>query len=508
MTGDATALPLVPFPAHLAGASPCRLSDTSAIVGPEGVEREAELLAAALRARTGLPFPVVVSGTANEGDVVIGLVPGDEDESYTLTTDGGVRISASTPAGAHWAAQTLRQLVAQDEDGWFVRGATIRDEPRFAYRGVMLDVARHFFSVADVCRYIDLVNALKINVIHLHLTDDQGWRLEIAGYPNLTGRAAESAALGDPGGFYTQEQFREIVDYAAERHMTLVPEIDTPGHTHAVTVAYPEFTRESVLVDSVVETAELFDQTLPVHGEPYQGWSVGFSSLKIGDAPTDEFVAEVFGQVASLIRGPWVHLGGDEALGTSDEDFATFVRTASSAIAATGKTPIAWHEAGRVEGLPTGMIGQYWGYRVPQPGFDEAARAFPANGGSLVLSPADAAYLDMKFAAEHPLGLTWADGPTSVESSYAWDPADVIPGVGESEILGVEAPMWAETLRTIADVETMAFPRVAGIAEIAWTPRTSPARDWTSVRERIGALGPVWQADGIRFHPSEEIPWS
>jgi len=165
--------------------------------------------------------------------------------------------------------------------------------------------------------------------------------------------------------------------------------------------------------------------------------------------------------------------------------------------------------AGAAPGIADTTVGQYWGFLTPTDGMDEKARAFVDNGARLILSPADAIYLDMKYPSGPALGLTWANGPTSVERAYAWEPAAVIPGVGEGDILGVEAPLWSETLRTLDDIEVMAFPRAAAAAEAAWSPATgaSDLRTWASFRERVGALGPLWTSLGIGFHPSDEIPW-
>ncbi|MBV0894220.1 family 20 glycosylhydrolase [Microbacterium sp. NC79] len=510
MTFVATTPSLVPFPESLAPAPPVHLTGMSRVVAPAGLQREAQCLANAIAARTGLELVVTDSADMTSGDIVFRL---ETDaplsvEAYRIdTTDGVVEVTAFASAGAFWAAQTVRQLLSHDHDGWFITGARIADAPRYAYRGVMLDVARHFFGVDDVKRYIDAMSGYKYNVLHLHLTDDQGWRLQSESFPQLTEKASATAALGDRGGFYTQADYAEIVAYAASRHMTVVPEIDVPGHTHAVTVAYPEFTKPTAIMDSVTDTAKLFQQDLPIHGESYVGWCVGFSSLKIDDPATDAFVREIFREVAAATPGPYVHLGGDESLGTTDEDFAAFIAMASRAVAETGKTPIAWHEAGKAPGLAAGTIGQYWGYLQPQPGYDDEARAFVTNGGSLILSPADVSYLDMKPTADHPLGLIWANGPTSVESAYTWEPTDIISGVPASAIIGVEAPLWTESARTMDDVFTLAFPRAAAVAEIAWSPQDAPERTWDSFRARVASHASAWQSEGITFHNSEEISW-
>ena len=223
---------------------------------------------------------------------------------------------------------------------------------------------------------------------------------------------------------------------------------------------------------------------------------------------TYDFVADVFGELAALTPGPYLHLGGDEAHGTDPADYAEFVSRASEIVEDLGKIPIAWHEAGSAHGLADGTIGQYWGFLRPTDGMDDKALAFVANGAQLILSPADAIYLDMKPTADFPLGLTWANGPTSVERSYSWEPSSIVAGVKESDILGVEAPLWTETVRTLADIDALAFPRIASAAEAGWSPASGDLRTWKSFRTRVGALGPLWASLGIGFDPSDEIPWA
>jgi N-acetyl-beta-hexosaminidase len=503
--GDTVSLPaVVPAPAAIerSAGGPFPLDQHTRINGDADA---AAVLAGILGARTGLTFASGAAGAgAGSGPAIsLDVSPGGAPESYRIVSDAAsVSITGADDAGLFYGVQSLAQIVRRDGDRWAVPAVTIDDAPRFAYRGVMLDVARHFHSVETVKAYIDRAAGLKFNALHLHLTDDQGWRIQLDSRPKLTELASGTAVGGDPGGFYTKVDYREIVEYAASRHMIVVPEIDMPGHTHAVGLAYPE------LAEAPVLTAE-HTSPLPVAGQPYEGIGVGFSSLKTGDEATFDFIADVFGELAAMTPGPYLHLGGDESLGTDPEDYARFVSRASALIADLGKTPIAFHEAGAAANLSDSTIGQYWGYVTPIEGMDVAAKAFVDSGAQLILSPADAAYLDMKYAADSPLGLTWANGPTSVERAYSWEPSDVIPGVDDTGILGVEAMMWTETIRTLDDVDEMAFPRIAAAAEIAWSPATgaSDLRTWRSFRERVGALGPLWAALGIGYHASDEISW-
>lgn len=486
-------LPLVPFPADVArtGDAPFALDGATVRGDPDAAEH----LRALVRTRTGVDL-----GTG--GGIALTVDGAGPAESYRLEVSAtGIRIAGADAAGLFYGVQTLGQLVHRDGDAWVVPSLRIFDAPRFAYRGVMLDVARHFHDVATVRAYIDRAASLKLNVLHLHLSDDQGWRLELRSRPELTAKASATAVDGAAGGFYAQDEYQQIVAYAASRHMTVVPEFDMPGHTHAVGLAYPE-----IAAAPVVEV--ITEGSVPVAGEPYTGIGVGFSSLRIGDEATDAFVRDVYTELAELTPGPWLHFGGDESLGTDPEDFARFVAQTSAVITALGKTPVAWHEAGAAADLAPGTIGQFWGFVSPTDAAARHARAFAERGGRLVLSPADAVYLDMKPTADSPLGLTWANGPTSLARAYGWEPTGVVEGIGEEAILGVEAPLWTETVATLEDIDALAFPRIAAAAEIAWSPASGAERSWESFRGRVGGLGPLWTTLGIRFPALEEVPWT
>ena len=501
-----TTLPLVPVPVSVAvdeEAPPFRLFPGTVASGEDAAAAAfARILATRTGAHPDPPPGENRDGTPADARIRFVLEPGGPAESSRIEVDAAsVLVRAPDAAGLFYAAQTLGQLLRRDEAGWLLPAATIEDAPRFAYRGVMLDVARHFAPVATVRAYIERAAALKLNVLHLHLTDDQGWRLQLRSRPLLTERASDSAVDGDPGGFYTAQDYRDIVAWAAAHHMTVVPEVDVPGHTHAVGLAYPELAEVPVISDVVRAQGG----AMPEAGRAYTGIAVGFSSLRIRDEATYDFLADVFGELASLTPGPYLHVGGDECLGTDPADFADFMARATRIVADLGRIPIAWHEAGAATVDDT-TVGQYWGYVRPRDGEDVPARAFVANGSRLILSPADAAYLDMKHDEHSTLGLTWADGPTSVERAYSWEPAAVIDGVRDADILGVEAPLWTETVRSLADVDALAFPRIAAIAEVAWSP--APTRDWSSFRARLGALAPLWEAQGIGFFRSPEIEWT
>ena len=495
-------LPIIPAPSSVIGSTGAlEITGAGRIVVQDGADAAAETLAAVIAERTGAA-PEIVSGAAAPGDLVLRRTDA-ADEAYALVVADDVRITGSD-AGLFYGIQTLRQLLAADGDGWVLPRVEIDDAPRFAYRGVMLDVARTFFGVDEVKAFIDRASSLKFNHLHLHLTDDQGWRIQIDSRPLLTERASTTAALGRPGGFYTKDDFREIVRYAAEHRMTVVPEVDLPGHTHAIGLAYPDVVEAPVMNDALLAQSEALGQPLPVAGEPYQGWGVGHSSVRIHDAATWEFLHDVLGELAELVPGPLLHVGGDEALGTPAADFDAFVERVTALTSALGKTPMAWHEAGSAQ-VAEGTIGQFWGRLVPSAEHADAARRFAERGGSLVMSPCDAAYIDQKYDASFPLGLDWA-AVIDLETAYSWEPTDIVPGLPAAAVIGVEAPLWAETITALDDADQLFFPRAAAIAELGWSAREQ--RDWESFRTRVGALGAVWDAAGWGGHRPSEISWS
>ena len=425
---------------------------------------------------TGLP-------TGSDGSVVLAIGGDHPAGGYSLDITGdGVAIEAVDEAGLFAGIQSFKQLTV-DGTAQLTR---IDDYPRFAYRGAMLDVARHFFDVDSVKRYIDDIAVLKFNYLHLHLTDDQGWRLQIDSWPALTEIGASTQVNGGGGGFYTKDDYREIVEYAAANYITIVPEIDVPGHTNAALSAYPELSCDGRKV------------------KPYEGIEVGFSSLCIPNDVTYQFLDDVVREVVELTPGPYIHLGGDESLATTDEDFLAFIARATALAAEHGKTIIGWHEMGRSDELPAGTIGQYWSYTTPQEGAAEHTLSFVKQGGSVIMSPANVAYLDMQYPDTDEFGLVWAEGPTTVQEAYEWDPAKVVDGIGDDQLLGVEAPIWSETLVTIDDVEFMAFPRVAAIAEVAWSPAGGT---WAEFEPRVAAFGKHLDALGVNYYRTPEVSW-
>jgi hexosaminidase len=343
----------------------------------------------------------------------------------------------------------------------------------------MLDVARHFFSVSDVKRFIDLMALYKLNRLHLHLSDDQGWRLSIRSWPRLATYGGSTQVGGARGGHYTQRQYTELVTYAQRRFVTVVPEIDMPGHTNAALASYANLTCDG-------EAPSL-----------YTGIEVGFSSLCIGKELTYRFVDDVVREVAALTPGAFFHIGGDEALSTDPGDYRAFVERVQRIVRARGKQMVAWEETAKAT-LRRTSVAQHW--QKP-----ELARKAVAQGAKVIMSPATKTYLDMKYGRETPLGLSWA-GSTGVRDAYSWDPATHVAGVTDVDILGLEAPLWSETTTTAADLDFLSFPRLLGHAEIAWSPGVG--RGWKQYRSRLAAQGPRLRELGVNFYASPDVPWS
>ena len=486
---------IVPAPVSLqAGGAAFTLDASTAILTQPGSPEAARVggyLSSILRRSTGDPLPVADGGASCRRAICLtsDADDGRGAEGYRLDVSGdAVRLRAARPEGLFRGVQTIRQLLPARIESptrlpgpWTIPAVRIEDHPRFAWRGAALDVARHFLGVADVERYIDLIALYKVNVLHLHLTDDQGWRIAIASWPRLASEGGRTQVGGGPGGFYTREQYADIVRYAQDRYVTVVPEIDVPGHTNAALVAYPAMSCSG---------------RTPV---PYTGIEVGFSSLCLDDEIIYQFLDQALGEVAALTPGPYLHLGGDEARGVPDDRYAAFVDRVQRMVEAHGKRLIGWQEIVKAH-LRRGSIAQYWDTRS-DPG---PVRAAARSGTPLVLSPASRAYLDMKYDRSTPLGMSWA-GYVEVRDAYDWDPASLLDGVGEAQVLGVEAPLWGETIRSMQDVEFLAFPRLPGLAEIGWSP--AKARGWNGYRRRLAAQGPRWAALGVHFFRSPQVDW-
>ncbi|UKA50769.1 beta-N-acetylhexosaminidase [Arthrobacter sp. FW305-123] len=497
---------LIPRPSHVAllDGPAFTLASTARIAAEPGVPVAGQL-AALLRRATGFELPIVQE--THPGDITLELEETFDGgpEAYALSVTGsGVMLTASTAAGLFNGAQTLRQLfpatiedTEPDNGTWVIPAVEIADAPRFAYRGLMLDVARNFFTVEEVKEQIDVMTQFKFNALHLHLTDDQAWRIEILepvenpsglDYANLTalgGKGAVEVPTAVPvrgnSGFYTQQDFREIQAYAATKNVLVVPEIDLPGHVNAALAAIPQLNPDG--------------QAKPMSTTSEVGWS----TLNADLPATYEFVREVLNQLAAITVGPYLHIGGDEAHVTTREHYIAMVQEFVRIGAHTGKTVVGWNEYAAVE-LPQGAVIQYW-----HGDFAPTLQQAEQNAAKVIMSPAANSYLDQKYSSDSPVGLEWVEGgPFTWSEYYNWDP--VQGGLQDHHILGVEGPLWSETVRNNQQAQWLLYPRAVSLAEVAWSgPEVRNAGDF---RRRLGALGERLAKQGVAFQEAPDVEWS
>ncbi|WP_037797661.1 beta-N-acetylhexosaminidase [Streptomyces sp. Mg1] len=527
---------LIPLPRNAAlreDAAPYAFGPEPVLDAGPGAGGTARWLRRELGAATGWGLPQARPEAAGDADIRLRLDPrlGADlgPEGYRIGVDGsGVELAGASAAGLFWAAQTLRQLLGADAHRkaplpgrvWSLPHGSVEDGPRFGWRGMMLDVARHFMPKDGVLRYIDLLAAHKLNVLHLHLTDDQGWRIEIKRHPRLTevgawrprsrwGHRASPLWNETPhGGFYTQDDIREIVAYAAERHVRVVPEIDVPGHSQAAIAAYPELGNADV-----VDTAAL---------GVWDDWGVSENVL----APTEDvlrFYEGVFEELLELFPvevSPFVHVGGDECpkaqwrasaaaqerireLGVAGEDGlqSWFIRHFDTWLAARGRRLIGWDEI--LEGglAPGAAVSSWRGYA----GGIAAAGA----GHDVVMCPEQQVYLDHRQAdgAGEPVPIGYV---RSLEDVYRFEP--VPPQLSPEaavHVLGAQANVWTEVMENQGRVDYQVFPRLAAFAEVVWSRLPESAgRDWDGFEERMAGHRARLDALGVDHRPpGGPLPW-
>lgn len=407
-------------------------------------------------------------------------------EGYRITiSESKLLVEAKSDDGAFFAFQTLRQILpASFENEKYEKDQVqldlykIEDAPEYSYRGFMLDVARHFHSVSDVKHLIDLLSIYKINTLHLHLTDDQGWRIEIKSWPNLTAHGGKSSVKNEKGGFYTQEEYLEIQEYALKNHITIIPEIDMPGHTNAALSSYAELNCNGKAT------------------KPYYGTRVGFSSLCVDKDITYKFLDDVIGELSELTLGEYIHIGGDESHSTKKSDYIPFIKRAIDIVKSHDKKVIGWDEIAHSE-IDEETIVQFWS-KVGN------AKLGASKGSKIIMSPAVKIYLDMKYNDSTKLGITWA-GRNPVDDSYNWNPESYIKGVNRDDILGVEAPLWSETVVNKEDMEFLLFPRLPGVAETAWSKQKN--RVWDSYKLRLVSHKERFEILKINYYKSPVVDW-
>jgi hexosaminidase len=447
-------------------------------------------------------------------------------EHYRLVIDGGVLIESNGPDGARHALRTVQQLIGPAaframpvrEETITLPGLVVQDGPRFGHRGVLLDVARHFMPKDGVLRFIELIAAHKLNVLHLHLTDDQGWRIQIRAYPRLTevggwrtesqvGSSRSSRYDGAPhGGFYSQDDLREIVAFARSRGVTVIPEIDLPGHSQAAMVAYPELA------------------ALPEQAATWQVWTrwgLNPHVLSTADRVLD-FYRTVLDEVLDIFDSPLICLGGDEVpvdewaadpasvrraeeLGMSglEELLPWFIGQLADHLRSRGRRATAWDEVGGSR-LPTDVAINSWrGYR----GGIDALR----DGHDVVVCPEHEVYLDHRAAPgldePAPVGTVH-----TLADVYRFEPmidqvAEAAAEPGAGTVLGAQAQLWSEQLDSPRRVDYAAFPRLAAFAEVVWSPRE--ARDWPDFDRRLRTAHLArLDAAGVEYRPLDgPHPW-
>jgi hexosaminidase len=454
---------VIPQPSQArAGQGVFALSLATPVFGRGAAAATAAQLAAALH----LPL-----GTGKGREIVLEMVPaaaGVRPEGYTLSlTPERIRIQAADSAGLFYGAQSLRQLVLAAR-GAPMPALEIADAPRFAWRGLLVDVANHFFPKSTLMSIMDQMAYYKLNVLHLHLTDNSGWRIAIPAYPKLT---------EDQGGeFYTADDIRALVAYAAARHITIVPTVEMPSHAGRSARAYPQF----------------FD---------------GGNSINPANPESYRFIEAVFAEVARLFPSPQLHFGGDElALGSNWETRSDiqalrqqldgkdlrpveghFDRRVAEIIRGLGRRPMAWDEAYSA-GVDRSAVIQWWRKAHPE-ARDLAVKA----GYDVVLSPVDQVYFDYPQGLGEP-GAPWEgndNGPTSLAKVLAWEPipADYSPAA-RSRVRGVEACLWTEYIRTESFLQFMLYPRMMAFAEVAWSPagKRDPEKFEARLRPQIEVL--------------------
>lgn len=443
------------------------------------------------------------------------------NEGYAITVaQDGIEIVGMSAEAVFRGATTLIHLVAQSANNGSaeIETGTIMDAPRLAWRGLSFDTVRCFHPVETIKNVLDLLALYKFNVFHFHLSDSEGWRFQIDSWPLLTEISGQTARDDRPGGFYTTEEFAEIVQYAADRFISVIPEFDSPGHTASVIKAYPELANDEIR--AMHEAMQYLHPDQP--GVP-------------------DLLRDVYTAQANQTNGAYIHIGGDEAIAMDHETFRRYIQMALPIARNTGKGVVAWQEAARGElsegdlvqwWIPDDMVervrevkesGEGWGGWDPDNPvmqaflelFSTADEDVPlaiSQGANVIVSPAKWLYLDTKYTEESAdpgqkeqherLGMqpeVYANG--TVQDSYNWDPTSVNANLPVDRVAGVEAAIWCEFIENADDLFFQLLPRLAGVAEKAW----SEHREWDDHRERLATQPLFWDAMGLTWFKSSVV---
>ena len=406
------------------------------------------------------------------------------EEGYLLdVSQEGVTLKSATEAGLFYAVQTVRQLMpdAIEKEKMagnevYLRKVHVEDVPKFGWRGTMLDVARSFFGVDYLKEHIDRMALYKLNRLHLHLTDDQGWRIEIKSKPALTEVGSKGSVTGGVSGYLTQEEYIELQEYALARNIVIIPEIDMPGHIYSALVAYPELNCDN--------NANLH----PARATPpalYSGHEVGWSKFCLTKPIVYDFVSTVIGELADITKGPWIHIGGDEI---EDPLYKTFVVKADSIVQHYGKIPIGWEEVTQAQISPN-MISQEW-----------AGNTESTVDVKVIQSICSHFYLDHANVPGQEETNNWCkETGVSLEDVYSFRNDD-------PNVIGVEAALWTEMVHNEAAADNRYWPRLVAFAEVAWTPE--PRMDFTNFLSRLSRQSDRLSLMGINYFPTPEVEWS
>jgi len=514
-------IPIIPAPAEATVRDGTfQLSRATVIETDEQFKSEAKLLAQRLRAATGYPVKIRALSKERHAERIV-LMKADQsdsanDEAYSLVvTPDDIVVSAGKSAGIFYGTQSLLQLLPPQifspkrvtAADWQIPCVEIKDQPRFTWRGFMLDVSRHFFTKKEVEQVLDLTSLYKLNTFHWHLVDDQGWRIEIKKYPRLTQVGAWRSDIGfglDPtrswaydrrgryGGYYTQKDIREVVAYAAERHITIVPEIEMPGHSSAALLAYPQYLCSNAKLEGV-----------PQKGGVFTGVYCA------GNENTFTFLDNVLSEVAQLFPGKYIHIGGDEVRKTNwmacadcqlrirtehlkdeKELQAYFTRRIEKIVNAHGKSLIGWSEI-REGGLaPSAALMDWIG------GGAESA----ASGHDVVMSPTKFCYFDHYQSTNHVTEPKAIGGFLPLQQVYQFDPMpqNLSPEL-QRHVLGGQANLWTEYIPNLRQVEYMMFPRLGALSEVDWSPKEAHNLDDFKVRAEVNEKR--LDAMGINYRP-------
>ncbi|MDO5736038.1 MAG: family 20 glycosylhydrolase, partial [Propionibacteriaceae bacterium] len=515
---------VIPKPAAAVAtdAGAFQLTSSTPIVATGDALSTATMLAETLRASTGLPLPVA---SESAKAITLNLAPDSEiaPEGYEFSsTAEGVNVTASDRAGLFYGTQTLLQLLgpwARSADAvvqdWSVAALDIEDAPRYGYRGLMLDPARSFIETDEVKNVIDQMAAYKMNVLHMHLSDDQGWRIAISNEDKADGddidysllatkSGATAVTIADgtslPGrtGFYTADDFAEIVSYADAHNIAIVPEIDGPAHSNAILHAIPQ-----------LNSANSFPKLKP--GEttvpPNVTTSVGESSLDARNEKTYTFmkhvIADLLAKNTTTVHGTrYFHIGGDESeKNTTKQDYRTFMGRVSADVKAAGAVPIVWNEgaATATAELPGDTVVQYW---TAFKGLPETQNFLATHPDSKVLvSHASHTYIPQRPGPD-VYGPAWACGGAAcgITEFYDWDPT-AKAGVSQDRVLGVETAQWSERTRSETSLEFQLYSRMMATAEVGWTPQN--LRSLADFKARMASLGTSLTVTGRNFYPSD-----